>query len=119
MRQRLNTRQARAVPLILAVVIVDLMGMAYCHIKDVGMKFDERVYYMAYLFCGNIASSIALAAFALACYAFGSIAWLRRALAGAVVLSSPRSPASSGAARLVSRRWPTTSGSGTRSGSAP
>ena len=87
MRQRLNTRQARAVPLILAVVIVDLMGMAYCHIKDVGMKFDERVYYMAYLFCGNIASSIALAAFALACYAFGSIAWLRRALAGAVVLS--------------------------------
>jgi peptidoglycan/LPS O-acetylase OafA/YrhL len=37
-----------------------LAGMAYCHIKDVGMKFDEHVYYMAGLFCCNIAASIAL-----------------------------------------------------------
>jgi hypothetical protein len=34
--------------------------MAYCHIKDVGMKFDEHVYYMATLFCCNIAMSVAL-----------------------------------------------------------
>ena len=34
--------------------------MAYCHTKDVGMKFDEHVYYMAVLFCCNIAASIAL-----------------------------------------------------------
>jgi hypothetical protein len=34
--------------------------MAYCHIKDVGMKFDEHVYYMAVLFCCNIVASIAL-----------------------------------------------------------
>jgi hypothetical protein len=34
--------------------------MAYCHIKDVGMKFDEHVYYMATLFCGNIAASLLL-----------------------------------------------------------
>jgi peptidoglycan/LPS O-acetylase OafA/YrhL len=37
-----------------------LAGMAYCHVKDVGMKFDEHVYYMAVLFCCNIAASIAL-----------------------------------------------------------
>jgi len=34
--------------------------MAYCHIQDVGMKFDEHVYYMATLFCCNIAASLAL-----------------------------------------------------------
>jgi hypothetical protein len=34
--------------------------MAYCHIKDVGMKFDEHVYYMAALFSCNIAASLAL-----------------------------------------------------------
>jgi apolipoprotein N-acyltransferase len=39
---------------------VGLAGMAYCHIKDVGMKFDEHVYYMATLFCCNIALSVAL-----------------------------------------------------------
>jgi hypothetical protein len=37
-----------------------LAGMAYCHIKDVQMKFDEEIYYMAVLFCCNIAASIAL-----------------------------------------------------------
>jgi hypothetical protein len=37
-----------------------LAGMAYCHIKDVGMKFDEHVYSMAVLFCCNIAASIGL-----------------------------------------------------------
>jgi hypothetical protein len=39
---------------------IGLAGMAYCHIKDVGMKFDEGIYYMAVLFCCNIAASIAL-----------------------------------------------------------
>src|SRR3954470_1586491 len=43
-----------------AICVVGLSGMAYCHIKDVGMKFDEHVYYMAVLFCGNIAASLAL-----------------------------------------------------------
>src|SRR3954467_7098711 len=42
------------------VCVVALAGMAYCHVKDVGMKFDEHVYYMATLFCCNIAASIAL-----------------------------------------------------------
>ena len=32
---------------------VALAGMAYCHIKDVGMKFDEHVYYMAALFAAT------------------------------------------------------------------
>jgi hypothetical protein len=39
---------------------VALAGMAYCHIRDVGMKFDEHVYYMAGLFLANIALSLAL-----------------------------------------------------------
>jgi peptidoglycan/LPS O-acetylase OafA/YrhL len=43
-----------------AVGIVALAGMAYCHVKDVGMKFDEHVYYMATLFCCNIAASLLL-----------------------------------------------------------
>jgi hypothetical protein len=42
----------------LGVAAVALAGMAYCHIKDVGMKFDEHVYYMAILFCCNIALSL-------------------------------------------------------------
>jgi hypothetical protein len=42
------------------LAVVGLAGMAYCHIRDVGMKFDEHVYYMASLFCCNIAASIAL-----------------------------------------------------------
>jgi len=43
-----------------AACIVSLAGMAYCHIEDVGMKFDEHVYYMAALFLLNIAASLAL-----------------------------------------------------------
>lgn len=43
-----------------AVCAVALAGMAYCHIQDVGMKFDEHVYYMGALFCGNIAASLLL-----------------------------------------------------------
>jgi hypothetical protein len=42
------------------LAVIGLSGMAYCHIKDVGMKFDEHVYYMATLFCCNIAASLAL-----------------------------------------------------------
>ena len=44
----------------LAVATVALAGMAYCHISDIGMKFDEHVYYMAGLFCCDIALSLAL-----------------------------------------------------------
>lgn len=43
-----------------AACVVALAAMAYCHIKDVGMKFDEHVYYMAALFCCNIAASLLL-----------------------------------------------------------
>src|SRR3954452_7633301 len=43
-----------------AICAVALGGMAYCHVKDVGMKFDEHVYYMAALFCCNIAASLLL-----------------------------------------------------------
>jgi peptidoglycan/LPS O-acetylase OafA/YrhL len=46
--------------LAVAACVTGLAGMAYCHIKDVGMKFDEGVYYMAALFCCNIAASLAL-----------------------------------------------------------
>ena len=42
----------------LGVAAVALTGMAYCHIKDVGMKFEENVLYMAILFCCNIALSL-------------------------------------------------------------
>jgi len=42
----------------LGVAAVALTGMAYCHIKDVGMKFEEDVLYMAILFCCNIALSL-------------------------------------------------------------
>ena len=45
---------------VLGLASVALTGMAYCHIRDVGMKFDEHVYYMAGLFCCNIALSLAL-----------------------------------------------------------
>src|SRR4051794_34562553 len=40
--------------------VAALAGMAYCHIEDVGMKFDEHVYYMATLFCCNIVASLLL-----------------------------------------------------------
>jgi hypothetical protein len=43
----------------LVPAVVALVGMAYCHLKLVGMKFDEHVYYMAALFC-NIAASLVL-----------------------------------------------------------
>jgi hypothetical protein len=46
-------------PAALGLALVGLAGMAYVHIRDVGMKFDEHVYYMAGLFCCNIALSIA------------------------------------------------------------
>ena len=45
-------------PAALGVAAVALAGMAYCHIKDVGMKFEEDVFYMAILFCCNIALSL-------------------------------------------------------------
>jgi plastocyanin len=43
-----------------ALCAIGLAGMAYCHLKDVGAEFEEHVYYMAALFCGNIAASLAL-----------------------------------------------------------
>src|SRR4051812_50167101 len=65
------------------VCVVALTGMGYCHIKDVGMKFDEHVYYMAYLFSANIAASFALAGFAVACCLFRGGKGVRGALLGA------------------------------------
>jgi hypothetical protein len=53
----LHPRAARPASVACAVA---LAGMAYCHIEDVGMKFDEHVYYMAGLFLANIALSLAL-----------------------------------------------------------
>src|SRR5436305_14856153 len=79
-------RRTPATSAALALLVAALLGMAYTHIKDVGMKFDEHVYYMAYLFCANIVASVAFAAFAVACYGFGSAAWLRRTLAATVGL---------------------------------
>src|SRR3954463_5980967 len=46
--------------IVTGVCVLALAGMAYCHIKDVGMKFDEHVYYMATLFCCNIVASLLL-----------------------------------------------------------
>src|SRR3954447_13625180 len=43
-----------------AICAVALGGMAYCHVRDLGMKLDEHVYYMATLFCCNIAASLLL-----------------------------------------------------------
>jgi hypothetical protein len=51
---------ARTQVLAQAVCVAALAGMAYCHIRDVGMKFDEHVYYMATLFCCNIVASLLL-----------------------------------------------------------
>jgi peptidoglycan/LPS O-acetylase OafA/YrhL len=51
---------ARTTLLAQGVCVVALAGMAYCHIKDVGMKFDEHVYYMATLFLCNIVASLLL-----------------------------------------------------------
>ena len=55
---RSNRRRRPENPAALGVAAVALAGMAYCHIKDVGMKFEEDVYYMAILFCCNIALSL-------------------------------------------------------------
>jgi hypothetical protein len=44
----------------LGLASVALAGMAYVHIRDIGMKFDEHVYYMAGLFCCDISLSLAL-----------------------------------------------------------
>src|SRR5256885_7840740 len=63
----------------LVLAVVALAGMAYCHIKDVGMKFDEHVYYMAGLFCCNITASLALIPALIAAELRGSDR-LRRAL---------------------------------------
>ncbi|MDR0345255.1 MAG: hypothetical protein LBI49_19505 [Nocardiopsaceae bacterium] len=43
----------------LGLASVALAGMSYCHIRDIGMEFDEHVYYMAGLFCCDIALSLA------------------------------------------------------------
>lgn len=43
----------------LGLASIALAGMAYVHLRDVGMKFDEHVYYMAGLFCCNIFLSLA------------------------------------------------------------
>jgi hypothetical protein len=43
-----------------SLAVVCLAGMAFCHVADVGMKFDEHVYYMGGLFLANIAASLAL-----------------------------------------------------------
>jgi hypothetical protein len=64
------------------VAAVALAGMAYCHIKDVGMKFDEDVYYMAILFCCNIALSLWLIPGLIWCELEGSVR-VRRMLWGA------------------------------------
>jgi hypothetical protein len=52
----------RAAMIGVGAVVVALVGMAYCHLRDVGMKLDEHVYYMAGLFFCNIAASVALIA---------------------------------------------------------
>jgi hypothetical protein len=64
--------------LALWLAIPSLVGMAYCHIEDVGMKFHEHVYYMAGLFCCNIAVSILLIPALITAYATGSVKWVRR-----------------------------------------
>ena len=42
------------------ICIAGLAGMAYCHARDLGAKTDEHVYYMAALFCCNVAASVGL-----------------------------------------------------------
>jgi hypothetical protein len=78
---------ARQVIVPLGVLVVALAGMAYCHIKDVGMKFDEHVYYMAALFCANIAASIALALLAVWFAGRGSLESFRRTVTASVGLA--------------------------------
>jgi hypothetical protein len=71
----------------LILAVVALAGMAYCHIKDVGMKFDEHVYYMAGLFCCNIAASLALIPALIAAELRGSERLRRAVWAGAAGLA--------------------------------
>jgi hypothetical protein len=56
----MGAMHARPSPVARFVAVIGLGGMAYCHLRDVPMKFDEHVYYMATLFCCNIAASLAL-----------------------------------------------------------
>jgi uncharacterized membrane protein (GlpM family) len=72
-------------PLVLAVFA--LAGMAYCHIEDVGMKFDEHVYYMAGLFCCNIAASLALIPALIVAELKGADSLRRAVWAGAAALA--------------------------------
>jgi hypothetical protein len=51
------------------------------------MKFDEHVYYMAGLFCANIAASIALALAAVWFAGRGSLDWFRRTVTASVALA--------------------------------
>jgi hypothetical protein len=71
----------------LVLAVVALAGMAYCHIKDVGMKFDEHVYYMAGLFCCNITASLALIPALIAAELRGSDRLRRAVWAGAAGLA--------------------------------
>jgi hypothetical protein len=72
----------------LAIAVVALGGMAYCHIKDVGMKFDEHVYYMAGLFCCNIAASLALIPVLILTEVAGPPRWRRGMWAAAGALAA-------------------------------
>src|SRR3954452_6575509 len=87
MKDQDNAGERRAPWLALVLLVTALLGMTYCHIRDVGMKFDEHVYYMAYLFSANIVASAGLAGFVLACRLFGGTQWLRRSLLAALVLA--------------------------------
>jgi len=72
----------------LSVVVVALGGMAYCHVKDLPDKLEEDIVYMAALFVGNIALSLALIAVFLVAYASRSERLIRNAWAAAVVLAA-------------------------------
>jgi hypothetical protein len=79
---RSNPTRRPEQPVALGVAAVALAGMAYCHIKDVGVKFEEDVYYMAILFCCNIALSLWLIPVLIWCELEGS-ARARRTVWGA------------------------------------
>jgi hypothetical protein len=74
-----------------ALCVAGLGGMAYCHAADVGMKFDEHVYYMAALFCCNIAASLALIPFvvrqALSPSRRGWVVWAAAAMLAAFTIA--------------------------------
>ena len=85
--KRTKRVQPRYSNLALWLAIPCLAGMAYCHLGDVGMKFDEHVYYMAGLFLCNIAASLLLIPALIAAYASGSARWLRRVWAATGTLA--------------------------------